>query len=195
MRTSDETIEFSRMLTEARVGTTSPRGHSAMRQFKEGADAKECVELAVKNESQARELWITNALDPWCERHGLTRGQALSIAFDDSSFNPRNPEKDQVTLNTLFAWAGQQNDFAAYLVDEAGLLDTRLSVTVGPHYGVIVKEEGDRIAQDVGRGRIVWHDVVNLRGVVPQVGEKADIQYVNGLGKVKSKAVESGVEL
>lgn len=69
------------------------------------------------------------------------------------------------------------------------------SVNTGPHYGEIVKVEGGRVAQDVGRGQVVWHDVANLRGVVPRLGDKADIQYANGIGRVKAKAVENGVQL
>lgn len=81
------------------------------------------------------------------------------------------------------------------IVEERRLLGTEGVVTTGPHYGEIVKVDGNRIAQDVGRGQVVWHDVANLRGVVPHVGEKADIQYANGIGRVKAKAVETGVAL
>lgn len=81
------------------------------------------------------------------------------------------------------------------IVEERRLLGTEGVVITGPHYGEIVKVDGNRIAQDVGRGQVVWHDVANLRGVVPKVGDKADIQYANGIGRVKEKAVVAGVEL
>jgi hypothetical protein len=68
------------------------------------------------------------------------------------------------------------------------------SVTTGPHSGVVLEVKGGRISQDAGQGRVVWHDVANLRGVVPHVGEKVDIQYANGIGRVKAKVVETGVE-
>lgn len=63
-------------------------------------------------------MWITSALDPWAKRHGLTRAQALSIAFDDGAFNPANPQRDQVTLKDLYGWSGQEHGFAAYLMGE-----------------------------------------------------------------------------
>ncbi len=70
------------------------------------------------------------------------------------------------------------------------------SVTEGPHSGAILMVDGGRIAQDAGQGRIVWHDVANLRGKIPVVGKKVDINYSKGLGLVKEidLAVESGVE-
>lgn len=64
-------------------------------------------------------MWISSALDPWAKRHGLTRAQALSVAFDDAAFNAANPRRDQVTLKDLYAWSGQEHGFAAYLMGEA----------------------------------------------------------------------------
>ena len=85
----------------------------------------------------ARELWISTALDPWCKRHGLTRKQGLSVAFDDSTFDPKNPEKDQVTLGSLFAWSGQQNDFASYLMWGPGAPKPAAAAPVGADQAIL----------------------------------------------------------
>lgn len=120
MRTPSEIEEEFRLrLTAARIELTSPRAYRAMAEFKDGAEATACVEEAVAHEATARNMWIKIALDPWCKRHEITRKQALSILFDDSSFNPENPGKDLVTRESLFAWSGQQNAFAYWLMHEA----------------------------------------------------------------------------
>lgn len=118
MRTQIEIEEFRTLLTTARIGLSSPRAHSAMAEFKDGTDADACIKVAVAHEASARNMWIETALDPWCKRHGITRVQGISIAFDDSSFNPENPKKDLVTRDALFGWGGQQNDFALWLMKE-----------------------------------------------------------------------------
>lgn len=120
MRTPFEIEEFSARLTGARISLSSPRAHRATEEFKDGADADSCIEEAVAHEASARNMWIETALDPWCKRHGITREQGLSIAFNDDSFNPQNPEKDLVTRERLFAWGGQQNDFAFWLMQDRG---------------------------------------------------------------------------
>jgi hypothetical protein len=40
----------------------------------------------------------------------------------------------------------------------------------------------------------VWHNVANLRGVVPKVGEMAEIAYVKGKGKVKEKVLDQELD-
>lgn len=49
------------------------------------------------------------------QRHGITREQGLSIASNDSDYNPNDPSKMLVTFADLFSWGGQQNDFFSYL--------------------------------------------------------------------------------
>lgn len=60
-------------------------------------------------------------------------------------------------------------------------------VTEGMHVGPVMKMEGGMIAQKSGRdpNSLVWHDVANLKGSVPAVGEMAEINYANGQGNVK----------
>jgi hypothetical protein len=105
-------------LEESGIGRANPRAHSAIRDFKEGLDLEECAARAVRHEAAARESWIANWLDPWAARHGLTRAQALSVAFDDSPFNPADPSRDQVSLRDAYAWSGQEHGFATYLMSE-----------------------------------------------------------------------------
>lgn len=105
-------------LGESGLGRSNPRSRSAIEDFKNGLDLEECAARAVRHEAAARAAWAATALDPWAKRHGLTRAQALSVAFDDHPFNPSDPERDQVTLRDLHAWNGQQHGFAAYLMGE-----------------------------------------------------------------------------
>lgn len=60
-------------------------------------------------------------------------------------------------------------------------------VTEGLHVGPIVRAENGKIAQKSGRdpNKLVWHDVSNLKGPVPAVGEMAEINYAKGQGQVK----------
>lgn len=112
MTALEEIEAFKRQLEAAGLSLSNPRSHQAMDAYKNGAFAADCIAVAEKQEASARQSWLETAVDPWCQRHGITREQALSIAFDDGAFNPANPKKDQVTLRDLFAWGGQQNDFA-----------------------------------------------------------------------------------
>ena len=117
-RTPQEVEELRLRLEESGIGRSNPCAHSAIRDFEDGLDLEEAAARAIRHEAAARELWVSNALDPWAKRHGLTRAQALSVAFDDSSFNPANPQRDQVTLKDLYGWSGQEHGFAAYLMGE-----------------------------------------------------------------------------
>ena len=118
VRTPPETEELRLRLEQSGIGRANPRAHSAVRDFEEGLDLEESAARAVRHEAASREMWVSNALDPWAKRHGLSRGQAPSVAFDDSSFNPANPQRDQVTLKDLYGWSGQEHGFAAYLMGE-----------------------------------------------------------------------------
>ena len=63
--------------------------------------------------------WL-KLLDEWRNNHGITRKQAMSILFNDSRYNPKNPEKDNVIIKDLF-WAGV-NDFHFLWMKEKGEL-------------------------------------------------------------------------
>ncbi|PNG48845.1 MULTISPECIES: hypothetical protein [unclassified Variovorax] len=101
VRTPQEVEQLRLRLEQSGIGRTNPRAHSAVRDFEEGLDLEESAARAVRHEAASREMWISSALDPWAKRHGLTRAQALSVAFDDSAFNPANPQRDQVTQENL----------------------------------------------------------------------------------------------
>ena len=58
----------------------------------------------------------------------------------------------------------------------------------GMHFGNIIAVDVKRgmLLQKIGRTH-VWHDVSKLNGVVPKVGEMAEIEYKKGLAYVKAK--------
>jgi hypothetical protein len=45
------------------------------------------------------------------------------------------------------------------------------------HIGPIVEVKDGRLGQSVGRGEVVWHDIDNLEGPLPAIGDMADIEY------------------
>jgi len=116
VRPPEELEAMYNLLEESGLNRSNPRSRSAIEDFKAGGDLVECASRAVQHEASARASWVASALDPWAKRHGLTREQALSVAFNDDSFNPGDPTRDQVTLRDLHAWSGQQHGFAAYLM-------------------------------------------------------------------------------
>lgn len=116
MKTQQEKYQLRQALGAAHISLSSPRAHSAMRDFKDGLSLEDSLKRAVEDELKARDIWIATALDPWCTRHGLTRAQGLSVAFDDSEFDPCHPEKPRPNMANLFQWGGQQNDFALELL-------------------------------------------------------------------------------
>lgn len=104
---------------DLRINQSSPRFHTAYRQvIDEGQSAKEALSDMVKFEDRARQEWVERSLQPWCDRHGLTLKQGLSVLFDDHPYNPEDPSKDIVTKESVFGWGGQQNDFAYRLMDD-----------------------------------------------------------------------------
>lgn len=125
--------DFRAALTRLGISLSSPRAHSAMSDYFERASRIEVAVLldrAFTHERAAREKWVDECLAPWCERHGITLQQGLSIAFDDGEFDPQNPKQPLPTMKSLFAWTGQQNDFAARLQLELSFFDPeRLSPT------------------------------------------------------------------
>ena len=104
---------------DLRVSLSSTRFHSAYRKvIDEGWSAKDALTDMVNFEDRARQEWVDRSLQPWCDRHGLTLKQGLSVLFDDHSYNPEDPSKEIVTKESVFGWAGQQNDFAHRLMDD-----------------------------------------------------------------------------
>lgn len=103
-------------LLEKRFGIerTSPRAALALSQFREGLDLNLCLENANKAELAARELWRERSLKPFCEKHGITEAQAISIAFQDSVYSRDRPHEKQVCLGDL-SWGGQGEAFAMQL--------------------------------------------------------------------------------
>lgn len=59
-------------------------------------------------------------------------------------------------------------------------------VTAGIHVGPIVEVQESRIAQKIGRDpdKVVWHELTNLKGLPPKLGEMAEIGYSDGVGTV-----------
>lgn len=122
MLTPEQVESFYRNIEAAGVNRTNQRAHNALERVKAGESEAVSIAAAVAYEAQSRALWLEAALDPWCLRHGISQTQALSIVFDDGAYNPANPEKDQVTLKSLFWGDGQHNDFAAFLMRPAAPL-------------------------------------------------------------------------
>lgn len=69
-------------------------------------------------------------------------------------------------------------------------------VTTGTHIGPVVAIEEGRFAQKTGRdpSKVVWHDLASLKGVVPKLGEMAEIKYAKGLATVKAKALQKELD-
>lgn len=114
MPSQEEIDNVRARLEEAGISSSNSRSHQALAAFSGGMVAEDCIADALKKEASAREMWLKVALDPWCKRHGISRKQALSIVFSDHTYNPIDPSKDNIVLKDLFAWGGQQNDFASY---------------------------------------------------------------------------------
>jgi len=116
--TTEEKKALMRLAADRlRVSQSSTRFHAAMRKvIDEGCPAKKALTDMVKFEDRARQDWVDHCLQPWCDRHGLTLKQGLSVLFDDDSFNPADPSKDRVTRRDVLGWSGQQNDFALRLM-------------------------------------------------------------------------------
>lgn len=71
----------------------------------------------------------------------------------------------------------------------------KLMKATGTHIGRVTAIDGNHISQKIGRDpdTVVWHDMVNLRGPVPKVGEMVEIGYANGVGIVKETALAQGI--
>ena len=70
------------------------------------------------------------------------------------------------------------------------------SVSSGTHIGPVVAVEETRFAQKSGRDprKLVWHDIANLKGPVPKVGEMAEIKYTKGKAQLNAKAKQREIE-
>lgn len=103
------------------AGVSNQRIYSAMADANSGQSKVEVFSRAMELDKKARDNWVETSLRPWCDRHGLTIEQGLSVAFRDESFNPQDPENDLPTIKDVFAWNGQQNNFALSLMNELGM--------------------------------------------------------------------------
>ncbi|MBY0466242.1 MAG: hypothetical protein K2W33_14995 [Burkholderiales bacterium] len=103
---------------DLRINRSSPRFHTAYRQvIEEGRSAKDALSDMVRFEDRARQEWVDRSLQPWCDRHGLTLKQGLSVLFDDHPYNLKDPS-ELVTQRSVLAWSGQQNDFSFRLMED-----------------------------------------------------------------------------
>ena len=110
--------KFMADLERAGVDVTSGIARQALDDFRRGVSADQAIATAVSRQNTAMQLWVSTALEPWCNRHGITLEQGLSIAFDDSPFNPKTKKDDLPTMRNLFEWNGQQNTFAWRLMND-----------------------------------------------------------------------------
>jgi hypothetical protein len=111
-----ETQQFLEELRAARIEPSSPRAHRAVTLFKDGVPAQDAIAQAVQDEDRARQAWVDAALKPWCDRHGISLEQGLSIAFFENIEADASP-----TMADLFKWSGQQNAFALRLMADIRL--------------------------------------------------------------------------
>ena len=126
------------------AGIHSARMTHALHKHEDGKVASVCLSEAIEAERKARQFWIDRALAPWCERHGLSLRQGLSVLFEDHPFNPQNRDKPLPTRESIFAWSGQQNGFALSLIAELGPLVREVSARpsgVLKPYRVMLQED------------------------------------------------------
>lgn len=64
----------------------------------------------------------------------------------------------------------------------------------GLYVGQILSIEGNRMTQRKAPGVVVWHDISQIQGILPKVGEVAEIGYSKGVGVVKEKTKEQEQE-
>lgn len=60
----------------------------------------------------------------------------------------------------------------------------------GEHVGAMLGIKDGYVLQSAGRGKVVWHDLAALKGVIPKQGEVFEIHYEKGVGKIKEKEHE-----
>lgn len=141
----EQEMTYPELVTALRnAGVHSARMTHALQEHDDGKVASACLAEAVAAERRARQFWIDQSLAPWCERHGLSLRQGLSVLFEDDSFNRENPDKPLPTRESIFAWSGQQNGFALSLIAELGPLvrgvSTRPTGVLKP-YRVMLQED------------------------------------------------------
>lgn len=61
--------------------------------------------------------WLIT-LDEWCDRHLITREQAISILFDDTRLNPNPDGPDQVTAKDVLEWPCVQSYVSRFKEDD-----------------------------------------------------------------------------
>lgn len=144
-RTIDEREQFLGRLANAGFSPTNPRGLHAHEQFASGHDANECFDAAVAAEREVRTQWASRVLDPWCAAHGLTRLQALSVAFQDGPHRASYPVPAPLTLDDVRSLPGETCAFARDLkreLDNEAAARPNLGVAMASRYP---PREGDAI--------------------------------------------------
>lgn len=151
--------------------------------------SKESYFATLKDDNgQSRTVWGVDLLRS-LEEAGATIGDKISLVDGE-----RKPVAIKVKeLDGSMGWKATHrvtwtttvlSRAAEVAHDQAPAAD---AVTEGLHIGPIVRVENGKIAQKSGRdpNKLIWHDVSNLKGPVPTVGEMAEINYAKGQGQVK----------
>ena len=114
--TQDKVAVFNQHCDQFGCSISNARANTARQLIMDGGEpVLDVLQTMVSREDAARQMWIDTALQPWCDRHGLTQQQALSVLFDDSAFNPVTRKDDLVTAQTVFSWGGQVPDFHMHM--------------------------------------------------------------------------------
>lgn len=114
-----------------------------------------------------------------------------SLVFDQvpsvPNANARSSRVDQEFNDAMMAVGERTSANAA--------IDVAAGLPVGPSVGVVMQVRDGRLGQKIGRdpGQLVWHELSNLDGKIPEVGELAEIVYASGRGVVRAPHTEHEV--
>jgi hypothetical protein len=186
MRTPEEIEAFYLLLEMAYIARSNRLAHRALDHYQRGGDAQTCVNVAAAQETNNRISWITSYLDPWCQRHGLTREQGLSVTFDDGPYNPANPKQDQITMPDVLMGQGQHHGHVAFSLCSTAPVtapEPAVPLTLGQRLMAAVAQEHER--QEAVNQRVdtapsdeeILDAVTNLFCLMQ---EKVSIQILNG---------------
>jgi len=113
----------------------------------------------------------------------------LAQAMADLGGLPEQPQPVQQERETEAAEHSKTMQTARESWDEI------MPATDGHHIGPIVAVDGQFVCQKTGRDpkQITWHDTRNMSGLMPSIGQTAEIRYRDGRGHVINKGLEQGV--
>jgi hypothetical protein len=131
------------------LGIGTIRLNQAIQRFKDGVPYDEVISRAQSDEELARKMWLEKAMLPWCERHGVSLEQGISVVFNDFQYDPENRERDQVIMRDLL-WNGQGYDFAMYLKSQLENKVKTQTYTFEPTQGV---KQGELLVAMSGSGK------------------------------------------